>query len=274
MEKYSVLMAVYIKENPKYLRQSLESMIKQTVMPEEIVLVEDGPLNEELYKVIDNYKKIYPLLFTIIELKKNGGLGNALNHGIKAARNELIARMDSDDISLENRCEMQLKAFERDPQLSIVGTQVSEFINTPDNIVSLRIVPTSYKEIVEFSRRRSPFNHPTVMYRKSAIENAGGYKALGRKEDLELFVRMVNEGYRAINLKKPYLLYRTSPENLKRRKEWVNCKEYIQIMYEFHKKGWNGVGDMMFVIVGQFIMHLAPDGVVSRLSDSFLRNRK
>lgn len=271
MEKYSVLMAVYKKENPVYLEQSLNSMIEQTIMPDEIVIVEDGPLNEGLYRVIEKYCAKYANLMTVVKLPQNRGLGNALNQGINVARNELIARMDSDDISLPVRCEMQLKAFQCKPQLSIVGTQIDEFVGETDHIVSSRVVPSSFKEIKKFSRRRSPFNHPTVMFRKSAVKAAGGYKTFGRKEDLDLFIRMVNEGYKGINLKKSYLLYRTSPENLQRRKSWVNCKEYVQIMYAFHKKGWNGWIDMAYVVVGQLVMYCVPTEMARILSNRFLR---
>lgn len=271
MEKYSVLMSVYSKEKPEYLEQSLNSMVNQSVLPDEIVLVEDGPLNPGLYKVIENYKKCYPQLMTVVKLPVNGGLGQALNCGLKAARNELIARMDSDDISLPGRCAAQLRVFEHLPELSIAGTQIDEFMGRPDNIVASRIVPSSYKDILQFSRRRSPFNHPTVMFRKSAVEKAGGYAAYGRKEDLDLFIRMIHEGYKAVNLKKPYLLYRTDEDNLKRRKGWVNCREYIEIMHGFHKRGWNSIGDMVYVVFGQLIMCFAPRGMVKALSDKFLR---
>lgn len=271
MEKYSVLMSVYAKENPGYLEQSLKSMADQTAKADEIVLVEDGPLTDGLENVIERFQTCHPDLLTIVRLPQNGGLGNALNHGLRAARNELIARMDSDDISLPKRCEMQLRAFERNPQLSIVGTQINEFLGEPWNVISSRAVPSSYKEILKFSRRRSPFNHPTVMFRKSAVKKTGGYQKLGRKEDLELFIRMLSEGYKAMNLRKPYLLYRISPENLQRRKDWVNCREYIQIMYRFHKKGWNDTGDMIFVTVGQLFMHFAPSKAVNKLSKKLLR---
>lgn len=271
MERYSVLMSVYIKERPEYLDQSLESMVKQTVMPDEIVVVEDGVLNEGLYKIIEKYKELYPDIIKTVRSPLNQGLGQALNQGLKVVRNEFVARMDSDDISVANRCEMQLRAFRHMPELSLVGTQIDEFIELPTNIVSSRIVPSSYKDIIHFSRRRSPFNHPTVMFRKSAIIQAGGYKAYGRKEDLDLFIRMIHAGHKAINLKKSYLYYRTDINNLKRRKNWTNCKEYIQIMYGFHKKGWNSTVDMTYIIVGQLIMCFAPSWIVHKLSIRFLR---
>ena len=116
---YSVLMSVYDKEKPEYLKQSIESMLNQTVKPEQFVVVEDGALNKSLSDIIDKYKADFNELFTIVKLQVNGGLGNALNQGLKACRNELVARMDSDDISLPRRCEKELKLFLDNPELSI-----------------------------------------------------------------------------------------------------------------------------------------------------------
>lgn len=273
MEKYSVLMAVYKKEKPEYLIQSLDSMLAQTVLPDEIVLVEDGPLKESLYRVIRRYQKKYPSVLKVVSLPWNSGLGNALNYGLSYCSHELVARMDSDDISMPARCGMQLEAFKRQPQLSIVGTQIDEFSGSPRHVIASRVVPTSYQEILRFSRRRSPFNHPTVMFRKSAVIKAGGYAAYGRKEDLDLFVRMLQQGTLAVNLKKSYLLYRTSKENLHRRKSWQNCKEYIRIMYGFHKKGYNSMADMAYIIAGQLLICLLPDRLAKKLTDWFLRKR-
>ncbi len=274
MEKYSVLMAVYEKEKPEYLAQSLKSMLAQTVPPDEIVLVEDGPLNCGLYHVIQSYKEHFPGQIQTVALAQNSGLGRALNYGLSFCRNDLVARMDSDDLSLPKRCEMQLRAFLRNPQLAIVGTQMDEFFLSPHHIVSVRAVPCAYRDILRFSRRRSPFNHPTVMFRKSVVVQLGGYGAYERKEDLDLFLRMLQEGYLAYNLKRSYLLYRTDITNLRRRKRWINCKEYVQIMYRFHRKGYNSVADMIYVAAGQMVMYLAPEKLTQVLSSCFLRKRK
>lgn len=128
MEKYSVLMSLYKKENPEYLRMAIDSMLSQTVAPDEIVIVEDGPLTEELHSVIKEYVTKYPELFQIVVNEKNLGLGLALNNGLKACRNELVARMDTDDISKPERCEKQLKVFEKNPELSIVGAWVVDLL--------------------------------------------------------------------------------------------------------------------------------------------------
>lgn len=272
-KKYSVLMSVYKNDNAEYLRLAIESMLNQTVTPNQVVIVEDGPITAELEVVVSQYEKENPSLFSIVRLAKNGGLGNALNQGMKICRNELIARMDADDISKKERCEKQIEAYVNEPYLGIVGTQIQEFIGNPTNIVAKRIVPETHEEIVKFAKRRSPFNHPTVMYRKSVIEKLNGYVAYGRKEDLDLFIRAVNEGVYTKNLGDALLFYRTSQDNLKRRKTWINCKEYIQIMWHFYKRKYCGVNDIAYVIFGQIIMYLMPVSIVKKLSNRFLRSK-
>lgn len=272
MEKYSALMSVYYKEKPEYLRDSINSMINQTVMPDEIIIIEDGPLTDELNKVIKFFETKYRGLFVIEKLEHNVGLGAALNVGIKISKNELIARMDTDDISLPERCEKQLKAFEKNDKIDIIGTQIKEFINTPDNVVSSRIVPSDYEGILRFSRRRSPFNHPTVMYKKSKVLALGGYQQYGRKEDLDLFIKMVHNGY-AVNLEEALLLYRTNKDNLKRRTTWINCSEYIKIMFKFYRLGYSSIIDMIYVLFGQLSMYLMPKKITAILSNRFLRSK-
>ena len=174
MEKYSVLMSVYNKEKPSYLRESIDSMVSQTEKPDEIIIVKDGPLDKELDDVIKEYKDKRPELFVILELPENKGLGNALNKGLEISKNELVARMDTDDISLPDRCKKQLMEFEKNKNLCIVGTQINEFIDQPTEIIRSRVVPLTYDDILEFSKRRSPFNHPTVMYKKTKVLELGG----------------------------------------------------------------------------------------------------
>ena len=270
-EDYSVLMSVYKNDKPEYLRLAVESMLSQTKVPEQYVIVIDGPIPEGVKEVIDFYKAKYSKLFTVVSLTKNGGLGNALNHGIKACRNELIARMDADDISKPDRCEKQLALFNENPRLDIVGTQIDEFIDTTDNVVSRRQVPLTNEDILTFSRRRSPFNHPTVMYKKSTLDRVGGYMTYGRKEDLDLFVRMMNSGCYAANLPEALLWYRTGRDNLKRRKTWTNCKENIEVMWKFYRKGYCKTTDIIYVVVGQTAMFLLPERVAELAVEKFLR---
>lgn len=268
---YSVLMSVYYKERAQYFKASIESMLHQTVTPNQIVIVADGKLTKELYKVLSYYASAYPSLFTIIYLKKNVGLGRALNVGLKKCRNTLVARMDTDDISLPERCEKQLKVFQKDKEVSIVGTQIDEFYGSIKNIIYSRNVPTKPKEILKFSKRRSPFNHPTVMYKRDDVWNVGGYGNSGRKEDLELFGRMLHKGYKGRNINESLLLYRSNEDNLKRRKSWNNCRDYIAVIYDFYKKGYSSLKDLLIVILGQLIMWLAPECIIKVLNKKFLR---
>lgn len=271
LKNYSVLMSVYSKEKSEFLKCSIESMINQSLKPDEIVLVKDGKLTDELDELIESYKKMYPKLFTIVSLEKNVGLGLALNEGLRICRNELVARMDTDDISLEKRCELQVSEFKKNPELSILGSIINEFYDTPDNIVSSRVVPETHEEILKFSRKRSPFNHPTVMYKKTDVLECGGYRDIKRKEDIDLFVRMLNSGYKGMNINKPLLLYRSNEDNFLRRKNWTNCKSSIAVTYEFWKNGYCRITDFIVVTMAQLIVFLSPVCVFKLLSNLLLR---
>lgn len=267
MEKYSVLMSLYKKEHPEYLRMALESMINQTVEPDEIVLVEDGPLTEELYSIIDEYKD----RLTLVVNEKNLGLGLALNEGLKVCRNELVARMDTDDISKSYRCEQQLKRFEEKPQLSIVGSHIDEFVGDISNIISQRKVPTDSNSIYIFAKRRSAFNHPTVMYRKSDVLAVGGYADLKRNQDVDLFGRMLFGGYKAENIDESLLWFRTSDELAERRKSWDNTWSYIATIKRFWKIGYSSCVDFALVLIAQTGMFLLPTKLQKWVYRVFLR---
>jgi glycosyltransferase involved in cell wall biosynthesis len=271
MEKYSVLMSLYIKEKPAYLRCSFDSMLNQTVLPDEIVIVKDGPLTAELEELLLEYKTKYKNLFNIVVSEKNIGLGRALNLGLKICKNELVARMDTDDISLPERCEKQLKVFKENSELIIVGTMVDEFYINPTEIISTRIVPTNHEEIYKFAKRRSPFNHPAVMYKKTKVLECGGYSDLRRNQDVDLFGRMLFAGSKAANIGESLLLFRSNNDLSKRRKSWENTRSYIATIYNLWKLGFSGFSDFALVAVGQTVMFLCPLKVQSLLYKKFLR---
>ncbi|HCX63325.1 MAG TPA: glycosyl transferase [Clostridiales bacterium] len=272
--KYSVLMSVYKKEKPEYFVQSIESMINQTLKPDEIVIVKDGELTKELEDIIDQYVENYQGLFNIVPLKVNIGLGRALDEGLRHCRNEFIARMDTDDISLPERCELQIKQFNENAALCIIGTMIDEFYNEPENIISSRVVPTTNAEIYKFMKRRSPFNHPTVMYKKSEVIRCGGYGKMRRKQDLDLFSRMINNGCVTQNIDKSLLLFRSNEDNFKRRKSWSYCKSYIDVQYEIWKRGHCSLIDLAFVTTGQLVMFLVPMRLLKKISNKYLRSNK
>ncbi|WP_157065175.1 glycosyltransferase [Amphibacillus sediminis] len=272
-DDYSVLMSVYYKEKPEYLKSSIESMLNQTHKPNEIILVIDGPLTVELNELINIYTSSNTGLFTIVSLEENKGLGLALNEGIKVSRNELIARMDTDDIALPTRCETQVTAFNCDPELVVLGSHIDEFYDSPDNVVSSRIVPLTHEEIMSFSRRRNPFNHPTVMYKKTKVLEVGGYQDFRRNQDLDLFVRMLNNGCKGKNINESLLLFRANKDNFKRRKSWEKCKSYISMIYNFRKKGYSSLLDFLVVSASQIIIFISPIWVLELISDKLLRKK-
>ena len=273
MQSYSVLMSVYYKEKPEFLLNAIESMLHQTVLPEQFVIVEDGQLTEELNKIIDKYETDRPDLFTIVRISENRGLGLALDEGIAFCRNELIARMDSDDIAMANRCEKELKVFARNKQLDIVSGAINEFKDIPENIVSVRRVPEYQDAIEKQMKRRSAFNHPAVMFKKSSVIKAGGYGTSARKEDHDLFSRMVFGGCNAYNLQDAILYYRISDENIKRRKSWKNVSSYIEIMWINLKRRYCSLGDFLYVVGAQIFYLLAPISLVQYFIKKYFRSK-
>lgn len=236
---YSVLMAVYIKEKPEFLKSSMESMFAQTVPPNDFVLVCDGPLNEELDMVIEQMQSEFGDILQVIRLEKNVGLGNALNEGMKHCKNELIARMDSDDISYRDRCERELAVFNNYSEICIVSGTVLEFRESIHFIIGKRELPEFHKDICRFSHKRNPFNHPAIMFRKSAVEKAGGYsEKYPLFEDYYLWIRMFHNRCIGYNLKQPVLYMRFSTDGCFRR----GGKKYLCDMLAFHRwllsSGW------------------------------------
>lgn len=217
MEKYSVLMSLYKKEHPEHLRLALDSMIHQTVKPDEIVLVEDGPLTEALYAVIDEYTSNHPGLFHIVVNQQNLGLGLALNEGLKVCRNELVARMDTDDISRPDRCAKQLRYFAQHPDTAILGGQIEEFITSPDEVVGRRVVPLTDSELREYTKTRCPFNHVAVMFRRSEIIRAGSYQDWFWNEDYYLWIRLALRNAVFANLPDTLVSVRVGADMYKRR---------------------------------------------------------
>ena len=271
MQKYSVLMSLYIKEKPEYLNLAIKSMVEQTLKPDEIVIVKDGKITDELQKVLDKYDNENPGLFNIVGYEKNRGLGLALNYGLECCKNELVARMDTDDISMPNRCMKQVKAFEEHHEYAIVGSAVDEFYGTPENITARRVVPCTPDEIYEFAKRRSAFNHPSVMYRKSKVLEFNGYSDLRRNQDVDLFGRMLFGGCKAANFNESLLWFRSDENLARRRKSWGNTCSYIATIRKFWKMGYSSLGDYVTVGIAQTGMYFMPVSMQYYVYKKFLR---
>lgn len=235
---YSVLMSVYYKEKPEYLKQAIESILNQTISTNDFVLVCDGPLSSELDQVIKEKQLEMGNNLNVVRLEKNGGLGNALNEGIKQCKNELVARMDSDDIAYLTRCEKQLGVFNSHPEVSICSGIVEEFTTTPDAVDARRVPPEHNEEIIEFAKKRNPFNHPCVMYKKAAVEVVGSYQDFYLLEDYYLWLRMLMAGYQGYNIQEPLLHMRAGSELYKRRAGWKYAKTQTRLFRFMKDKGF------------------------------------
>lgn len=215
MNSFSVAMCVYHNDNATHFKQSFLSVVGQTVPPNEIVLVIDGPLTDELENAVSSFKTKYNGL-KIIRFSENKGHGEARRKGIEACSNELIAIMDADDICVEDRFEKQLNAFGRH-NVDVVGGQIIEFIGNPENIVGKRLVPLKDKEIKQYLKKRCPMNQVTIMMKKSSYNDAGGYLDMYQEEDYYLWARMILKGKVFLNLSDTLVKVRVGSEMYARR---------------------------------------------------------
>lgn len=233
MEKYSVLMSIYIKENPVHFKESLESILNQTIKPDEVIIVRDGPLTDKLEKKLSEYERIYPNVIKVVVSKENIGLGRALNLGLQHCRNELVGRMDTDDISILDRFEKQLKVFKENPRLDIISGGIVEFIGNENNIVGRRILPTTDDEIRDYIKIRCPLNHVAVMFKKSRVIESGGYQEWHWNEDYYLWIRMYQNGAIFGNVDEDLVKVRVGSDMYKRRgglkyfKSEFNLQKYM-----------------------------------------------
>ena len=214
MEKFSVLMSLYYKEKAQYLDQALDSVFKNTVAPDQVVMILDGPIGDELKVIIDKYKKEYPS-FDVYPQEVNRGLSAALNIGLEKCRNELVFRMDTDDICYPNRFEKMLKFYEENPTLDVAGSFDTIIDETGNIIFPVQEVPTSYEDIKRLIWT-CPFSHPTVSFRKSSILKVGSYNPNSgpRQDDYELWFRCIAGGLYALNYPEPLNYYRFFSDSL------------------------------------------------------------
>ena len=267
---FSVLMSVYKKEKPEYLRECARSILTQTAGPAQVVLVEDGPLTPELEAAVKEFENLCPEL-EVLRFPENRGLGKALADGLAACRFPLVARMDTDDIAFPDRFEKQLRAFREDPALDICGGHVLEFSGSTENILRRKTVPLTDAEIRRYARTRNPFNHPTVMYKKEAVLKAGGYQHMPGFEDYYLWARMLMGGAKARNLDDFILYFRAGEDVYRRRGGWPYLKNAAHARWAIHKTGVSGLGDTLYAIAGQAVVSLMPNGMRGKFYDRVLR---
>jgi len=255
---FSVLLSVYFKENPSFLKQALESIWHdQTYKPDEIIIVKDGPLTKELDLVIANFSESAPV--KTVALDKNQGLGAALNIGLTHCHNDIVARMDSDDISKPTRFEKQIEYLSKNSDIDLVSASIDEFTGTPYHIISTRRLPEFHYEIKKFAKKRCPVNHPVVVFKRSAVLKAGGYQHFPLFEDYYLWARMLMSGAKFYNLQESLLYFRTNADTFKRRGGFKHAIDDIKLQFEFKKIGFISFYEMIRNIGFRATVRLFPN---------------
>lgn len=254
-------MSLYIKEKAEYFRQCIESILEQTALPNEIVIVKDGPLTDELEQVLSEYVEANPELYKIVPLETNRGLGLALAEGMLHCTNELVARMDTDDISRADRFEKQLAEFEADPELDICGSHIVEFEDTPETIVCKRTVPLDDAGIKQYQKKRDGFNHVSVMFKKEAVLRAGNYQSCMLMEDTLLWVNMIQTGAKCKNIDAALVYVRIGKDMYERRGGYAYFKKYKEGRKKVRKTGYISAFDYYSSLAVQLVVAMLPNRV-------------
>ena len=257
--KYSVLMPVYAAVEPGQLDAAIGSMLGQTLPTDDFVLVCDGPLPPALDRVVEGFARRHPQIFRVLRLPRHQGLVAALNAGLPLCRHDLVARMDSDDISLPHRCARQADFLLRNPDIAVLSGTVLEFWDMPTGVTGKRSLPGGHQELCFFSGRRSPFNHPAVMYRRAAVAAAGGYRnTFPLFEDYDLWVRMQRAGFRGENLREPLLFMRTGLGMYRRRGGPDYAGQLLRFQRYLCREGWSTPADFLTGAVPHALVCLLP----------------
>ncbi len=270
---FSVLASVYEKVVPDHLDCALYSIYNQTLPPNEVVLVKDGPLTGRLDKIIQGYQSKYVKSFKVIELEKNGGLGKALRVGLLECSYEVVFRMDMDDICVENRFEKQLTYLINHPEVTVLGGAVEEFENKIGDLGIYRRMPTDYKNILRFAKFRNPLNHPTVAFRKSAILEIGSYEEMLLFEDYYLWIRLLSKGKKIENLPDILLYFRIGNDMVGRRHGLSYLRKEFFFYLNVWKSGYITNAIFFIIICVRLPLRLIPKKVLELTYSSVLRKK-
>jgi glycosyltransferase involved in cell wall biosynthesis len=272
---FSVLISVYDKENPVFLNKALQSIWDtQSLRPSEIVLVKDGHLNDGLEQIVQIWKSKLKEILVLIQIDKNVGLGGALNIGLASCRHDFIARMDSDDIALPTRLELQYKFLKTNPHISVVGTFIEEFVSLPGDSKAKRILPVDPELLVSFSVMRNPLNHMTVMFRKTDVMSVGSYENQPFFEDYHLWLKLSNSGFKIANLDKVLLFVRTGNDMIGRRHGVQYVKHEFSFFYRVYKDGYLTFTQMIVNLCLRTPLRLIPKSLLKIVYRYNLRAQK
>lgn len=222
--KFSVLMSVYKNDKTEYVKLAIDSILNQTLKPDQYVIMIDGPISDDLKKILLDYEK----KDKIVELHfrdKNLGLGLTLNEGLNYCKYEYVARMDADDEALPNRFEEQIKYLENNREVDVIGANMYEYDEEMKKIISQKNVPETDKELKEYVKFRNPINHPTVIFKKDRVLEVGSYEDFPLFEDYYLWAKLVSNNCTFYNIQKPLYNFRGGDSMYERRggKKYLNC---------------------------------------------------
>jgi glycosyltransferase involved in cell wall biosynthesis len=235
-ESFALLVPVYDGDQPDHIRRAMRSAVDdQTVRPDQVIIVRDGPVRDELARCLDELQRASPVPVTFVPLPRNAGLGPALDQGLAASWFDVVARMDADDVAMPHRFEVELPLI---ADADIVGAGLLEFVEDTDDIVGRRVPPTDPGQIRRYARMHDPFNHPTVVYRRAAVLAAGGYGDLPLMEDYALFARMLQAGARAVNVAEPLVYYRVGTKAFRRRGGTGLLQSELRLQRDFLRRGF------------------------------------
>lgn len=269
-EGYSVLMSVYIKSDLQQLRQCLDSVFEQVPAPKEIVIVEDGPVREDVGEYLAALESEGRV--KLVPLETNVGLGNALDAGSKECVCEWIARMDTDDVCAPDRIQKQVAYLQAHPEIDVLGSKIAEFSGDIADVVSVRSVPTEHDAICEYMKSRCPFNHMTVMMRRSVLQAAGGYKPWLYNEDSYLWARMYLAGAKFANIAENLVYARIDADTFRRRGGYRYYKSERDLFAFMHKSGIITYGEYVKAKLIRFVVQvMMPNGVRQWFFKTFAR---
>lgn len=271
---FSVLIAVYEKETPLFLEEALKSVIDQKLPPDEIVLVKDGPLTIELDSIIEKFRVAHPYFINIVELKQNSGLGIALARGLLMCKHDWVARMDSDDISMEERFTKQLDFIKNHPEYDVVGSNIFEFGDNLNYANTIRKVPEMDEQIKSMAKFRNPINHMTIMFRKKSVLMAGNYQDKRYFEDYDLWVRMIQQGYRFFNIQESLLKVRTGNYMIQKRHGLAYARLEFNFFSGLYKSGFLSFQNFLLISILRIPLRLMPKNILSLVYSKFLRTSK
>lgn len=268
---FSVLMSIYKNEKPEYLRESLDSILNNTVQPNEIVMVKDGPLPNELEQILEEYQNKTKLFHFVIH-NKNQGLGISLRDGLLECKYELVARMDTDDVCNPKRFQKQLNFLKKHPEIVVVGSNVMEFESDYHHPSQYLKCPESYESILKFAKLRNPLKHPTVMFKKSAVLKSGNYQHFLWFEDYDLCVRMLLKGYRMANIQEFLVYCRADKDLFKRRGGIKYLRQDLKFERFLFNKSFINSREFLFNCSARTIVRLLPNQLRKLFYTKILRS--